>query len=183
MIFTATSLKGSYVITPDPFSDDRGWFVRTFCKKEFGTIGHTKEWVQLNHSFTNQAGTIRGMHYQLSPYEETKLVRCISGRIFDVIVDMRKSSPTFLQWFGVELSAENKKMLYIPEGYAHGFQTLTNDCELIYHHTQFYEPGAEAGIRYNDPAININWPLHAANISKRDEEHPLIDSHFQGVKI
>jgi dTDP-4-dehydrorhamnose 3,5-epimerase len=181
MKFTETALKGSFIIDLDLFQDERGWFARTFCKHEFEKIGHTKEWVQLNHSYTAHKGTIRGMHYQAASSAEIKLVRCISGKIFDVIIDLRKDSSTFLQWTGVELSAENKRMLYIPEGFAHGFQTLSDDCELIYHHSQFYQPNVEAGIRYNDPKIAINWPLPLSNISKRDEEHPFLDNNFKGV--
>jgi len=181
MKFTPTAFKGSFIIDLDLFEDERGWFARTFCKKEFEQIGHTKEWVQLNHSFTKQKGTIRGMHYQIFPFTEIKLVRCISGKVFDVIIDLRKDSATFLQWTGVELSAENKKMLYIPEGFAHGFQTLSDNCELIYHHSQFYQPNVEGAIRYNDPIININWPLPITNISKRDEEHPFLDNNFKGI--
>ncbi|MGC4104638.1 dTDP-4-dehydrorhamnose 3,5-epimerase [Ferruginibacter sp.] len=181
MTFTATSLKGSYIVELNAFTDERGWFARTYCKKEFEAIGHNSEWVQMNHSYTKQKGSIRGMHYQLPPFSEIKMVRCIAGAVYDVIIDLRKESPTFLQWFGTELSAENRKMLYIPEGFAHGFQTLSNDCELIYHHSQFYTPGAEGGIRYNDPAVNINWPLPANNISARDEQHPLLNENFKGL--
>src|SRR5690349_19358091 len=130
MTFAELPLKGSYIITPKLFSDNRGWFMRTFCKDEFMSIGHEKEWVQMNHSFTQKQGTIRGMHYQKAPFEEVKLVRCTAGVVFDVIVDLRPESDTYLQWHGVELSAENKRMLYIPEGFAHGFQTLSDNAEL-----------------------------------------------------
>jgi dTDP-4-dehydrorhamnose 3,5-epimerase len=181
MIFTETSLKGSCTITLQPVEDERGWFARTYCKNEFEHIGHTKDWVQLNHSFTKKKATIRGMHYQLKPFSEIKLVRCIAGAVYDVIIDIRKGSPTFLNYFGVELSASNKKMIYIPDGFAHGFQALTDDCELIYHHSQFYTPGIEAGIRYNDVAINIRWPLDAINVSERDNTHLLIDTNFKGL--
>jgi dTDP-4-dehydrorhamnose 3,5-epimerase len=181
MIFTETILKGSYEISLTPHGDSRGWFARTYCKKEFEQIGHQKEWVQLNHSFSSQKGTVRGMHFQYAPFTEIKMLRCIAGSVYDVIVDLRKDSPTFLKWFGTELSAENKKMLYIPAGFAHGFQTLTDDVELIYHHTEFYTPSAEAGIRYNDSAINIEWPLAVSEISERDTNHPLIDSTFKGL--
>ena len=181
MIFTATTLKGSYVIGLEPFSDDRGWFARTYCKNEFAAIGHSAEWVQLNHSFTNKAGTIRGMHYQLPPFNEIKLVRCIAGAVYDVIIDLRKDSPAFLQWFGTELSAANKKMIYIPEGFAHGFQSLTDDCELVYHHSQFYTPGVEGGIKYDDPKLNIEWPLPVSNISERDKGHSYLDENFNGL--
>lgn len=181
MIFTETSLKGSYIIDLEPLADERGWFARTYCKNEFNAIGHTKEWVQLNHSFTRQKGTIRGMHYQLPPFSEIKLVRCIAGAVYDVIIDVRKGSPTFLNYFGAELSATNKKMIYIPEGFAHGFQALTDDCELIYHHSQFYAPGVETGIKYDEPTINIEWPLPVQIISARDNSHPLIDVNFKGL--
>ena len=140
MIFSPLPLQGSYVIELQPFQDERGWFARFFCKNEFQKIGHKKEWVQINHSFTYKKGTIRGMHFQLTPFREIKMVRCIAGAVYDVIIDLRKGSSTFLQWFGAELSAANKKMMYIPEGFAHGFQCLSDNCELIYHHTEFYKP-------------------------------------------
>jgi dTDP-4-dehydrorhamnose 3,5-epimerase len=135
----------------------------------------------MNHSFTKQKATIRGMHYQLPPFSEIKLVRCIAGAVYDVIIDLRKDSTTFLQWFGVELSAQNKKMIYIPQGFAHGFQALSDDCELIYHHSQFYTPGAEGGIKYDDKRVSINWPLTVTSISERDNQHPLLDKNFKGI--
>jgi len=180
LIFTETILKGSYEITLTPHGDSRGWFARTYCKQEFEQIGHSKEWVQLNHSFTSQKGTVRGMHFQMQPHAEIKMLRCVAGAVYDVIIDLRKHSPTFLKWFGTGLSAQNKKMLYIPEGFAHGFQTLADDTELIYHHTGFYTPSAEGGIMYNDKTINIEWPLAVTEISDRDSDHPLIDSNFKG---
>ncbi len=181
MIFTPTQLKGVFIIDLQPVGDSRGWFSRTYCKNEFAAIGHDKEWVQLNHSFTSKKGTVRGMHYQLPPFSEIKMVRCIAGAVLDVVIDLRKGSPTFLQWTGVELSAENKKMIYIPEGFAHGFQCLTDNCELLYHHSAFYTPGAEGGIRYNDPLIGINWPLELTEISDRDKAHPFLDKNFKGI--
>jgi len=181
MIFTPTSLNGSYTIDLQPMTDERGWFARTFCKNEFKQIGHTGEWVQLNHSFTRDAGTVRGMHYQQPPFGEIKLVRCIAGAVYDVIIDLRRDSETFLKYFGIELSAQNKKMIYIPEGFAHGFQSLVNDSELLYHHSQFYTPGVEAGIKFNDSTINIDWPLPVINTSERDNAHPGIDNHFKGI--
>jgi len=181
MTFSPAPLAGSFIIDLTPFSDSRGWFARTYCKNEFHEIGHIAEWVQMNHSFTKQKGSIRGMHYQLSPFSEIKMVRCIAGAVFDVIVDLRKGSPTFMQWFGIELSAANKKMLYIPEGFAHGFQTLTDDCELVYHHSQFYTPGAEGGIKFDDAAVNIKWPLPVTSISERDNQHPMLDENFKGL--
>lgn len=183
MIFSEIKLKGSYVIEPQPFVDDRGWFARYCCMNEFATIGHSKEWLQMNHSFTNQKGSLRGMHYQLSPFSEIKFVRCIAGTVFDVIVDLRKGSETFLQWFGTELSSINKKMIYIPEGFAHGFQCLSDNCELLYHHTEYYMPNAEAGIKYDDPKINIHWPLELTVISERDKSHPYLSKNFKGISL
>lgn len=183
MTFAETTLSGSFVVDLNVFSDDRGWFARTFCKKEFEQIGHTKEWVQLNHSVTYKKGSIRGMHFQYPPHGEIKMVRCIAGAVFDVVIDLRSGSPSFLQWFGTELSASNKKMLYIPEGFAHGFQTLTDNCELIYHHTSFYTPGAEGGIRYDDKKIDITWKLPVVEISERDKNHPYLDESFTGIKL
>ena len=181
MKFTPVPLSGAYEIEPEVRTDPRGAFYRFFCKEEFAQIGHHAEWLQMNHSFTIIAGTIRGMHYQVQPHSEIKLVRCIAGRVYDVIVDIRSESPTFLQWFGVELSAENRKMMYIPVGFAHGFQTLTTDCELIYHHSACYTAGAEGGIRWDDPATRIEWPLPVAQISDRDRHHPLLTSQFKGI--
>ncbi len=181
MIFNPTPLHGSFLVSVVPNGDSRGWFARTWCKNEFAAIGHHKEWVQMNHSFTALAGTIRGMHYQVVPFSEIKMVRCIAGSVYDVIVDLRKNSPTYLKWFGAELSAANKQMMYIPEGFAHGFQTLKDDVELIYHHSAFYTPEAEAGVLHNDVALAINWPLPLTEISDRDRGLPTIDEHFKAL--
>src|SRR5687767_12324803 len=181
MTFSPTPLQGSYVIDLAPFRDERGWFARTYCENEFEEIGHTAKWVQMNHSYTAKRGTIRGMHFQVPPYREIKMVRCVRGKVFDVIVDIRRNSQTFLQWFGLELSADAMNMLYIPAGFAHGFQTLSDDCELIYHHSEFYTPGAEGGIKYNDPAVDIRWPLEALFISERDLNHPVLNENFKGI--
>lgn len=181
MKFIPTELNGVYIVDLEPLIDSRGWFARTYCKREFAEIGHRDEWVQLNHSFTRRKASIRGMHFQQPPYQEIKLVRCISGKILDIVIDLRKGSRTFLKWFGVELSSENKKMLYIPEGMAHGFQTLEDNCELLYHHTAFYTPGSEGGIRHDDPMININWPLQVTDISERDMRHQLLTESFKGI--
>ena len=181
MIFTETALQGSYIISLEPFSDERGWFARTYCKNEFASIGHEKEWVQLNHSFTTHKGTIRGIHFQYPPFSEIKMVRCIAGAVLDVIVDIRKDSPTFLQHVCVELSAANKQMIYIPEGFAHGFQTLEENSELIYHHSEYYKAGVEGGLRYSDVGLNIQWPLPIQNISERDMNHPLLENNFKGI--
>jgi dTDP-4-dehydrorhamnose 3,5-epimerase len=181
MIFNPIFLSGSFIIEPKVLEDDRGWFARFYCKNEFKGIGHEKEWVQLNHSVTNKKGAIRGMHYQVQPFREIKMVKCIAGAVYDVIIDLRKDSSTFLKWFGTELSAKNRKMLYIPEGFAHGFQCLEDDCELIYHHSEFYTPNSEGGIKYDDPVINIEWPLAVTVISQRDQSHPLLDENFKGI--
>jgi dTDP-4-dehydrorhamnose 3,5-epimerase len=180
MIFEELQLKGSYVISLNLLSDARGGFARTYCKKEFEQIGHKKEFVQMNHSFNTHKGTLRGMHFQKAPHQEIKLIRCIKGAVIDVIVDLRKDSPTFLKHVMVELSSENKKMIYVPENFAHGFQTLEDDSELIYHHTEFYTPSADAGICYNDPVLNIDWPLPPVMVSDKDKSYPLIDSTFKG---
>ncbi len=180
MKFYPTSLQGCYEIELSPLSDNRGWFVRYYCKENFTSIGHTKEWLQMNHSYTEKMATIRGMHFQKSPHQEIKLVRCIQGRIFDVVIDIRKDSSTFLYWYGTELSAENKKMIYIPEGFAHGFQTLTDYCELLYHHSALYDPASEGGIRHDDPLVNIKWPLPPSVISARDKGYGFLDNSFKG---
>jgi dTDP-4-dehydrorhamnose 3,5-epimerase len=181
MNFVETKLPGSFTIELEPFADDRGWFARYFCKREFELIGHTKEWVQMNHSFTAKKGTLRGMHFQLPPFSEIKLVYCVSGCVFDVIIDLRKNSNTFLQWYGTELSAGNRRMIYIPEGFAHGFQCLTDNCSLLYHHTEFYHPNVEGGLKYDDPAINIQWPMDVTCISERDKSHAFLYKNFKGI--
>ena len=181
MIFTPTPLTGSYVVDLEPFQDDRGWFARTFCKEEFRAIGPSIEWVQLNHSFTRLRGTIRGLHYQKPPYAEIKLIRCIAGAVWDVIIDLRRESPTFLKGFAIELSAANRKMIYVPERFAHGFQTQTENCELFYHHSHAYTPGSEGGLRYDDPRLNIRWPLPPTTLSPRDLQHPPLTDTFEGI--
>ena len=181
MTFHPTPLQGSYIIETNPFSDERGMFYRFFCKKEFASIGHDKEWVQCNHSITAKKGTVRGMHFQLRPHSEIKFIRCIAGAVYDVIVDIRERSPTFLQWVGSELSAENRKMIYVPEGFAHGFQALTDNCELLYFHSEVYNPGFESGINYADQIIGINWPLPVVMVSDRDKTNMFINNQFKGI--
>ena len=181
MTFTETELAGSFLVEPDVLADDRGWFTRFYCKNEFRQIGHVKEWVQLNHSFTTKRGSIRGMHFQVQPFREIKMVKCVAGSVYDVIIDLREHSATFLKWVGFKLSAENKRMLYIPEGFAHGFQCLEDHCGLIYHHSEFYQPGFESGIRYDDPLISIQWPLAPTSLSDRDRSHPYLDNNFKGI--
>ena len=183
MKFIETSLKGAFIVELEPFRDERGFFARTFCKHEFAAVGHTKEFVQFNHSMTFKKGTLRGMHYQVPPNTEIKLIRCISGEVYDVIIDLRKGSPTFLQYFGVILSAENQKMIYVPGGFAHGFQTLDDNSQMIYHHTAYYTPSDERGLNYNDPALNINWPLDPTNMSEKDQNYTFINNTFKGIEI
>lgn len=181
MKFIPTPLAGSYYVELEPFTDERGWFARYFCKKEFAAIGHDQEWLQLNHSFTKEKGTLRGMHFQYPPHSEIKLVRCVAGAVYDVIVDLREDSATFLQHFGLELSAANQRMMYIPAGFAHGFMTLADNTELLYHHSSFYTPGAEGGLHYNDPRLGIQWPGTLVGLSERDQHHPYIDNRFKGI--
>ena len=181
MEFTETPLKGAYIIKLVPFSDDRGSFVRMFAKEEFKKIGHTEEIVHINHSINKQKGIIRGMHYQIPPDSEIKIIRCKKGKKFDVMIDLRKNSPTFLKWYGEILSRDKMNMIYIPKGFAHGFQALEDDCELIYLHTNAYQAASERGIRYDDPLIKINWPLPSTQISERDKSFPLLNKNFEGI--
>ncbi len=168
MIFQETKLKGAYIVDINRIEDERGFFARGWCKKEFSAEGLVDRIVQTNISFNKTKGTLRGMHYQRAPYEEVKLVRCVAGAIFDVIVDLRLESPTYKQWIGVELTSANHRMLYVPENFAHGFQTLEDDTEVTYHVSQFYTPEAEKGLRYNDPSIAIEWPLAVEILSPKD---------------
>lgn len=181
MKFIEIPLAGAYTVDLEPFLDERGLFARTFCQNEFASIGFHKQIVQINHSLTGKTGTIRGMHYQVPPACEAKIIRCVRGNVFDVMVDIRKGSPTFLQWHGVELSKDNMRMVYIPEGFAHGFQTLTDDAELIYHHSAFYSPEDARGLRFDDPALAIEWPLPPSVVSPRDQNYPFMDKTFEGV--
>ncbi|MBN1613145.1 MAG: dTDP-4-dehydrorhamnose 3,5-epimerase [Deltaproteobacteria bacterium] len=181
MRFVEAPLAGAYTVELEPFRDERGLFARTFCLKEFAAIGFEGQIVQINHSLTRQRGTIRGMHYQRPPAGEIKIIRCVQGAVFDVMVDLRSDSSTFLKWHGVELSKDNMRMVYIPEGFAHGFQTLTGKAELIYHHSAFYSPEHERGLRFDDPAVAIRWPLPPVGISTKDCSYPLLDGHFKGI--
>ena len=159
MKFTPLHLEGAYLVELNILTDNRGSFARTFCKEEFRKIGHTKEFVQANQSWNTTKGTVRGMHFQIPPFKEVKLIRCIKGRVFDVIVDIRKESPTFLQHFSVELSEENKNMIYVPEGFAHGFYVMSEFAEFVYKCTDYYHPQSEVSLLWDDPEINIDWPL------------------------
>lgn len=172
MLFSETQLKGAYIIEIEKLEDNRGFFARSWCQKEFEAHGLNPRIVQANVSYNKRKGTLRGMHYQKTPYEETKLVRCTKGAIYDVIIDLRPTSTTYGQWIGVELTKDNYKMLYVPENFAHGFQTLEDDSEAIYQVSQFYTPGAESGIRWDDPAFNIDWPIGVQVISDKDKSWP-----------
>jgi len=172
VIFTETKLPGAYLIDIEKRGDQRGFFARGWCQKEFEAHDLIPRVVQTNISLSKRKGTLRGMHYQVAPYAEAKLVRCTRGALYDVIIDLRPDSPTHMQWLGVELSAENYKMLYVPEGFAHGFQTLVDNTEVTYQVSQFYTPEAEGGVRYNDPAFGIEWPLEVQVISDKDQSWP-----------
>jgi dTDP-4-dehydrorhamnose 3,5-epimerase len=173
VIFVETLLKGAYRIEPELKEDERGFFTRTFCQREFAERGLNPNIAQCSVSYNRHAGTLRGLHYQLPPYAEAKLVRCTAGAVIDVIVDLRAGSPTFMQWTAVELSAANRAMLYVPEGFAHGFQTLVDHTEVLYQISEFYEPASARGIRWDDPVLNIPWPNAERIISPRDLAFPL----------
>jgi dTDP-4-dehydrorhamnose 3,5-epimerase len=172
MIFTETKLPGAFIIEIEKREDERGFFARAWCKKEFEAYGLNLDWVQANLAFSKRRGTLRGMHYQVAPYEEAKLMRCIRGAIYDVIIDLRPDSPTYKQWLGGELTADNHKMLYVPEGFAHGYQTLMDNIETFYQVSQFYSPESERGLRYDDPAFGIEWPIDVQVISDKDKSWP-----------
>jgi dTDP-4-dehydrorhamnose 3,5-epimerase len=173
MFFTETIIKGLYIIDFEKKTDERGFFARSFCQEEFAEYELKNQFVQCNISYNQYKGTLRGMHYQIAPYPETKLVRCTRGAIYDVVIDIRSESPTFKQWIGVELTADNYKMLYIPEGIAHGFQTLENDTEVFYQMGDFYHPECARGIRWDDPTFKIQWPIDNKVISERDRTYNL----------
>ncbi|MGA8165516.1 MAG: dTDP-4-dehydrorhamnose 3,5-epimerase [Waddliaceae bacterium] len=172
MKIISTPLKGAVLIELEQKGDQRGFFSRLFCSRIFDNHGLEPKIVQVNDSFSEEKGTLRGLHYQLPPYEETKLVRCISGSIYDVILDLRQDSPTFGRSYGVELSAENRRMLYVPRGFAHGFLTLAPSTEMLYLVSEFYSPECERGIRWNDPYFSIEWPNAPVVISEKDQSRP-----------
>lgn len=180
MIFTPTELQDAYIIDLEEKHDNRGFFARTFCAKEFEAHGLKPVVAQCNLSFNHKKGTLRGMHYQIPPAAETKLIRCTRGAIYDVIIDMRPDSPTYLKHIGVELTAENRRALYVPEMFAHGYQALTDGAEVIYQVGEFYTPGYERGLRYDDPFFNIKWPLEITEISEKDKNWPLMTTIAAG---
>jgi dTDP-4-dehydrorhamnose 3,5-epimerase len=173
MIFTETKLKDAFIIEIEKIGDERGFFARVWCQNEFEARGLNSCWVQANLAFSKKRGTLRGLHYQIAPYEEAKLMRCIRGAMYDVIVDLRQDSPTYKQWLGVELTEDNRRMLYVPEGFAHGYQTLVDDTEVFYPVSQFYTPGAERGMRWDDPAFAVEWPVtENLTVSEKDKSWP-----------
>lgn len=176
MIFTETKIFGVIIIEPESLADERGFFARSFCQREFKDHGLNPDIVQCNISFNRKRGTLRGMHYQAHPYEEAKLIRCTKGALYDVALDLRKNSPTYQKWVSVELTEENRKMIYISEGVAHGFQTLEDDTEIFYQMSQFYNPESARGVRYDDPAFGIDWPIFPAIVSSKDASFTSFDS-------
>jgi dTDP-4-dehydrorhamnose 3,5-epimerase len=178
MIFTETKLSGVFIIEMEQITDHRGFFSRLFCKKEYHENGVQFEPVQSNFSYSKYRYTLRGLHYQDAPFREAKLVRCTRGSIFDVALDLRKDSPTYMNWISVELNDENQRTLFVPEGIAHGFMTLQHGTEVTYHVSEYYTPGEEKGIRWDDPAFDINWPADPQKISQKDQNWPDFSNHF-----
>lgn len=178
-----TGIAGVAIVESSITVDDRGAFGRLFCQRELAEILGEYHIAQINHSRTASTGTVRGLHYQLPPHAEMKLIRCLKGRVWDVAVDLRRDSATFLRWHAIELSPQNARMLVVPEGCAHGFQVLEPESELLYLHTSCYEPTAESGLRYDDPRAAIAWPLPVTKLSVRDRDHPLLESDFQGIAL
>jgi len=183
MKVTPIPLHGALTIDTSGFEDERGKFARFFCNEQLKDVLGERTIEQINYSLTVKKGTIRGMHFQYPPKAEVKLIRCLRGSVFDVMVDLRKGSGTFLEWYGEILSGENMKMLYIPEGFAHGFQTLEQNCEMLYLHTELYTPSSEGGVRYDDPAVGIQWPLKVSDLSDKDYKHLLLTSEFAGIDV
>lgn len=183
LIVSNLPLDGLRLLERKTQGDNRGFFTRLFCAKELEVAGWCRPLTQINHSYTSLCGTVRGLHYQLPPHAEMKLVSCIQGAIWDVAVDLRQGSPSFLQWHAEELSATNKKSMLIPEGFGHGFQTLSDDATLLYCHSAEYSQESERGLNPKDPAISIDWPLDFREISSRDARHPFISQTFQGIRL
>lgn len=178
MRFIALPLEGAYLIDLEKREDDRGFFARFFCENEFAALGLETRFVQINNSASRNSGTLRGMHYQLAPAGEVKVIRCIHGSLYDVILDIRPKSKTFGQWFGAELSAENRMMMYAPRGFAHGFVTLQDNTEAFYLVSDFYAPECERGVRFDDPAFAIDWPMTPVEVSEKDRKWPDFDPSY-----
>ncbi len=183
MKFSELPIPGAYLLEQEPHGDSRGQFSRLFCRDEFAEYGLTEIFTQINHSFTRERGTVRGIHYQRSPHAEVKVISCMNGEVFDVIVDLRRNSPAFLKWHGELISRENRRMIYLPEGVAHGFQTLSDNCELLYFHSTNYAPESEGGVRFDDPAVSIKWRLPVEHCSERDRNFHLLNNDFKGLDI
>lgn len=183
MNLVETIIPGAWVIESTAFQDNRGAFSRLFCSRELQAIVGSRTIVQINYSMTHGIGAVRGLHFQNPPHAEMKIVRCLKGRVFDVAVDLRQGSPTFLKWTAVELTPENRFAFVIPEGCAHGFQVLEEDSELLYLHTAFYTPDAEGAVRFDDPRIGVNWPLAPTDLSARDLSHPHLKEDFEGIVL
>jgi len=181
MIFTETDLSGAYIIEIDRLEDERGFFGRTWDQKEFEKHGLNSKIVQCNISYNKEKGTLRGMHYQLNPFEEAKIIRCVKGKIYDVIIDIRPESKNFKKWFGVELTENNYKMIYIPEGFAHGFQSLVDKTEVFYQMTQLYMKKYARGIKWNDEDVGIKWPMTNVILSKRDSQLPTLNEQLKEI--
>ncbi|WP_269930489.1 dTDP-4-dehydrorhamnose 3,5-epimerase [Aminobacter sp. HY435] len=180
MLFVEAGLSGAWLVMPEPVRDERGSFMRTFCEREFAEMGLESRFVQNSQSQSLAKGTLRGMHFQVEPHAEVKLVCCIQGAVYDVIVDMRPSSPTRFKWVGFELTPENHRQIYVPAGFAHGFQTLTDDAVVSYMISQFYAPQASVGVRYDDPAFGIDWPFEPTAMSDRDRNWPAVGRRVFG---
>jgi dTDP-4-dehydrorhamnose 3,5-epimerase len=183
MRFQETALRGAFVIDLTSIRDDRGLFARTFCARTFREKGLADLFVQTNHSVTARRGTIRGLHYQLPPAGEAKLVRCVRGSVQDVMVDLRQGSPTLLRWHSEVLSESNLRMIYVPAGFAHGYQALEDASEVTYQSSAFYTPGLEGSVRYSDPRVNISWIVHEVTVSAKDANCPLLSPDFPGVEL
>lgn len=183
MHIRSTGIAGALVVEGQPHADHRGAFSRLFCERELAEVVGDRHVVQINHSRTHAVGAVRGMHFQHPPHAEMKMVRCVRGRVWDVLVDLRAGSPTFLHWLAEELSPDTSRMLVIPEGCAHGFQVLEADSELLYLHTAFYAPASEGALRYNDPQLAIRWPLPVTDLSERDKTHALLSNNFIGLDV
>lgn len=183
MQISATLINDLMVVETAPIVDSRGAFSRLYCENELQAVIGSRRILQINHSRTDIVGAVRGLHYQLSPHAEMKLVRCLKGRVWDIAIDLRHNSPTYLHWHAEELTPANARMMVIPEGFAHGFQVLDPSSELLYLQTAFYAPGAEGGLRHDDPRIAIRWPLTVTDLSQRDTTHPLIEISFPGVVL
>jgi dTDP-4-dehydrorhamnose 3,5-epimerase len=182
MEFRPTPLKDAFTIDLERRGDDRGFFARAFCERELADRGLERRFVQINNSLSGKRGTLRGLHYQLAPAAEVKIMRCIRGAVWDAIIDLRPDSPTFGQWFGAELSAQNRRMMYVPRGFAHAVLTLADDTELLYLVSDFYDPAQERGVRWNDPRFAIEWPVTPTEISDKDRTWPDFDPAFHGIE-